>query len=259
MCVSAFKAAVCDKQVRRQKSFWSKVSADCGGSPQRFFNSVFRFGSPLTNPLSPSFVLSPSSPSLHHIPFLSTLSCAASRPRLLGGPVRKWLRGPLQASHLRLPVYYCLSLASGQLERTLRLSQSRCLRVVLAGSCPGPSWRNLVLFSPLLKASHRFMTCSHEADLRQRRRSEDAFTPLCFSPPAALFTEVPRDITTRSGEDVEMACSFRGAGSPSSLEIQWWYIKDLQERQQKITNNVSQEGEQLAAPRLQFRKVQWNK
>lgn len=89
--------------------------------------------------------------------------------------------------------------------------------------------------------------------LQPRSRSEiempeDAFKPLCFSPPAALFTEVPRDITTRSGEDVEMACSFRGAGSPSSLEIQWWYIKDLQERQQKptqITNNVSHEGKEL--------------
>ncbi|XP_028262596.1 V-set and transmembrane domain-containing protein 2-like protein [Parambassis ranga] len=58
----------------------------------------------------------------------------------------------------------------------------------------------------------------------------------------ALFTEVPHDITTYSGEDVEMACSFRGAGSPSySLEIQWWYIKDLRDWQEKtdhITNNV---------------------
>lgn len=65
---------------------------------------------------------------------------------------------------------------------------------------------------------------------------------LFFSPLAALFTEVPRDITTRRGEDVEMACSFRGAGSPSSLEIQWWYIKDFQDWQQKpaqIINNVS--------------------
>ncbi|KAL7407880.1 hypothetical protein ABVT39_015037 [Epinephelus coioides] len=58
----------------------------------------------------------------------------------------------------------------------------------------------------------------------------------------ALFTEVPHDITTQSGEDVEMACSFRGAGSPSySLEIQWWYIKDHRDWQEKsvqITNNV---------------------
>lgn len=58
----------------------------------------------------------------------------------------------------------------------------------------------------------------------------------------ALFTEVPHDITTQSGEDVEMACSFRGAGSPSySLEIQWWYIKDhrnWQDKSGQITNNV---------------------
>ncbi|KAG7229715.1 hypothetical protein INR49_012511 [Caranx melampygus] len=58
----------------------------------------------------------------------------------------------------------------------------------------------------------------------------------------ALFTEVPHDITTQSGEDVEMACSFRGAGSPSySLEIQWWYIKDhrnWQDKSAQITNSV---------------------
>ncbi|XP_018533167.1 V-set and transmembrane domain-containing protein 2-like protein [Lates calcarifer] len=58
----------------------------------------------------------------------------------------------------------------------------------------------------------------------------------------ALFTEVPHDITTQSGEDVEMACSFRGAGSPSySLEIQWWYIKDhrnWQEKSAQVTNYV---------------------
>ncbi|XP_033938196.1 V-set and transmembrane domain-containing protein 2-like protein [Pseudochaenichthys georgianus] len=57
-----------------------------------------------------------------------------------------------------------------------------------------------------------------------------------------LFTEVPHDITTQSGEDVEMACSFRGTGSPSySLEIQWWYIKDRRDWKQKpakITNDV---------------------
>ncbi|KAL2090585.1 hypothetical protein ACEWY4_012848 [Coilia grayii] len=48
--------------------------------------------------------------------------------------------------------------------------------------------------------------------------------------PTALFTEVPHDIVTESGQDVEMACSFRGAGSPSvSLEIQWWYIRNHRE------------------------------
>lgn len=153
---------------------WCQLTA---GAPLQFFKSIFLFGSPLTNPLSPSFVLSPLSPSLYHIPFLSnggrhpTLSCAAWRPRLLGGPVRKWLQSPLQASYLRLPVYYCLSLASGQLDRNHRLSQSRCvrspgLRAVLAGSLPGPSWRNLFPFSPLLKASRRFI------NLQPRSRSQ---------------------------------------------------------------------------------------
>lgn len=64
----------------------------------------------------------------------------------------------------------------------------------------------------------------------------------CLPSGAALFTEMPRDVTTRSGEDVEMACSFRGAGSPSySLEIQWWYIRnhvDWTDRQPWTTNEV---------------------
>ncbi|XP_056292459.1 V-set and transmembrane domain-containing protein 2-like protein [Pseudoliparis swirei] len=60
----------------------------------------------------------------------------------------------------------------------------------------------------------------------------------------ALFTEVPRDVATQSGQDVEMACSFRGAGSPSHLlEIQWWYTKDHEDQQEEadqiILNNVA--------------------
>ncbi|KAM8798211.1 V-set and transmembrane domain-containing protein 2-like protein [Eudromia elegans] len=44
---------------------------------------------------------------------------------------------------------------------------------------------------------------------------------------SALFTETPHDVTAQAGEDVEMACSFRGSGSPSySLEIQWWYVRN---------------------------------
>ncbi|CAJ1051593.1 V-set and transmembrane domain-containing protein 2-like protein [Xyrichtys novacula] len=58
----------------------------------------------------------------------------------------------------------------------------------------------------------------------------------------ALFTEVPYDMKTQSGEDVEMACSFRGEGSSSySLEIQWWYIKnhsDQQKKMSQMTNTV---------------------
>ncbi|XP_019736362.1 V-set and transmembrane domain-containing protein 2-like protein isoform X2 [Hippocampus comes] len=64
----------------------------------------------------------------------------------------------------------------------------------------------------------------------------------------ALFTEVPHDMTTQSGEDVEMACSFRGAGSPSSLEIQWWYTKDHRtgpKTPAQITNDVAPLEEKL--------------
>lgn len=57
-----------------------------------------------------------------------------------------------------------------------------------------------------------------------------------------MFTEVPHDMTAQRGQDVEMACSFRGAGTPSySLEIQWWYIRnhlDWTDRQPWTTNEV---------------------
>lgn len=60
--------------------------------------------------------------------------------------------------------------------------------------------------------------------------------------PAALFTETPHDMTAQAGEDVEMACSFRGTGSPSySLEIQWWYVrnhKDWTDKQTWASNQV---------------------
>lgn len=63
----------------------------------------------------------------------------------------------------------------------------------------------------------------------------------------AMFTEVPHDMTAHRGQDVEMACSFRGAGMPSySLEIQWWYIRnhmDWTERQPWTTNEVSPDEE----------------
>lgn len=58
----------------------------------------------------------------------------------------------------------------------------------------------------------------------------------------AVFTEVPHNMVAQSGQDVEMACSFRGAGSPSySLEIQWWYIRNQKDRREKpawTTNQV---------------------
>ncbi|NXV28747.1 VTM2L protein, partial [Rissa tridactyla] len=77
---------------------------------------------------------------------------------------------------------------------------------------------------------------------------------------AALFTETPHDMTAQAGEDVEMACSFRGSGSPSySLEIQWWYVrnhKDWTDKQTWASNQVMPLGppDPLSAP-LQVVKV----
>ncbi|XP_078275094.1 V-set and transmembrane domain-containing protein 2-like protein isoform X2 [Rhinoraja longicauda] len=57
----------------------------------------------------------------------------------------------------------------------------------------------------------------------------------------ALFTEVPRDATAKAGHDVEMACAFRGSGSPSySLEIQWWYIRNSKDWADKQAWNSHQ-------------------
>ncbi|XP_077315170.1 V-set and transmembrane domain-containing protein 2-like protein [Lithobates pipiens] len=52
----------------------------------------------------------------------------------------------------------------------------------------------------------------------------------------ALFTEIPHDVSAHPGEDVEMACSFRGSGDiPYSLEIQWWYIRSHKDWANKDT------------------------
>ncbi|XP_006008744.2 V-set and transmembrane domain-containing protein 2B [Latimeria chalumnae] len=46
----------------------------------------------------------------------------------------------------------------------------------------------------------------------------------------ATFTEVPKDVTVREGDDIEMPCAFRASGSTSySLEIQWWYKEPARE------------------------------
>ncbi|XP_067856934.1 V-set and transmembrane domain-containing protein 2-like protein [Heptranchias perlo] len=66
------------------------------------------------------------------------------------------------------------------------------------------------------------------------------YVQLCASS-QALFTEVPNDVTARAGQDVEMACAFRGSGSPSySLEIQWWYIRNSKDWTDKQAWNSHQ-------------------
>ncbi|KAM6223177.1 V-set and transmembrane domain-containing protein 2B isoform 2-T2 [Rhynchocyon petersi] len=50
---------------------------------------------------------------------------------------------------------------------------------------------------------------------------------LLFFVANATFTEVPKDVTVREGDDIEMPCAFRASGATSySLEIQWWYLKE---------------------------------
>lgn len=56
-------------------------------------------------------------------------------------------------------------------------------------------------------------------------------------------------MTAHSGQDVEMACSFRGSGSASySLEIQWWYIRDHKEWTDKETWTTNQVTDANANP-----------
>ncbi|XP_067314342.1 V-set and transmembrane domain-containing protein 2-like protein [Pseudorasbora parva] len=76
----------------------------------------------------------------------------------------------------------------------------------------------------------------------------------------ALFTEVPRDMVSQAGDDVEMSCSFRGATSSSvSLEIQWWYTRhsrDWAEQPAWITNQViPQENTPMGANKISVVKV----
>ncbi|XP_052414285.1 V-set and transmembrane domain-containing protein 2-like protein [Carassius gibelio] len=76
----------------------------------------------------------------------------------------------------------------------------------------------------------------------------------------ALFTEVPQDVVSQAGDDVEMACSFRGASSSSvSLEIQWWYTRHSREGAEQpawSTNQVvSQENTPKGATKISVVKV----
>ncbi|MCI4375384.1 hypothetical protein PGIGA_G00108760 [Pangasianodon gigas] len=81
---------------------------------------------------------------------------------------------------------------------------------------------------------------SHYAGLLQLNASGDVEVDNHVSG-NALFTEVPHDIISQTGQDVEMACSFRGAGSSSvSLEIQWWYLQYHREWSEKAAWTTNQ-------------------
>uniref|UniRef100_A0A3B5KQ77 Ig-like domain-containing protein n=1 Tax=Xiphophorus couchianus TaxID=32473 RepID=A0A3B5KQ77_9TELE len=71
-----------------------------------------------------------------------------------------------------------------------------------------------------------------------------------------MFTEVPHDMTAQRGRDVEMACSFRGAGTPSySLEIQWWYIRNHVEWTDQQPWTTNEHHDKLFICRCQVVKV----
>ncbi|KAL6461299.1 hypothetical protein MHYP_G00294430 [Metynnis hypsauchen] len=56
----------------------------------------------------------------------------------------------------------------------------------------------------------------------------------------AAFTEVPVDSSVCEGEDVEMPCAFRASGAaPLSLEIQWWYLREVADLQQQQQQQLS--------------------
>lgn len=66
-----------------------------------------------------------------------------------------------------------------------------------------------------------------EQNLRVASFLSIAVSVLCVCVSSATFTEVPKDVTVREGDDIEMPCAFRASGSTSySLEIQWWYLKE---------------------------------
>lgn len=113
-------------------------------------------------------------------------------------------------------------------------------RTQLRGRIQGRTQRSLLHphFDPLAQRLSPLQArpfCNHGCS----RCSPGAELP-CLCP--ALFTETPHDMTARTGEDVEMACSFRGSGSPSySLEIQWWYERghrDWTDKQTWASNQV---------------------
>ncbi|XP_069034070.1 V-set and transmembrane domain-containing protein 2B isoform X1 [Embiotoca jacksoni] len=79
----------------------------------------------------------------------------------------------------------------------------------------------------------------------------------------ASFTEVPKDMSVGEGEDVEMPCAFKAVSSaPMSLEIQWWYLKEDEDRQLsselQISAPTSRKGGSREATKISTVRVQGN-
>ncbi|XP_069469747.1 V-set and transmembrane domain-containing protein 2A isoform X2 [Ambystoma mexicanum] len=47
----------------------------------------------------------------------------------------------------------------------------------------------------------------------------------------AKFTELPRNLTAIEGQNVEMSCAFQSGSSSVYLEIQWWFLRDLEDQE----------------------------
>ncbi|XP_078541892.1 LOW QUALITY PROTEIN: V-set and transmembrane domain-containing protein 2A [Lissotriton helveticus] len=47
----------------------------------------------------------------------------------------------------------------------------------------------------------------------------------------AKFTELPRNLTVIEGQNVEMSCAFQSGSSSVYLEIQWWFLRALEDQE----------------------------
>ncbi|XP_032090814.1 V-set and transmembrane domain-containing protein 2A [Thamnophis elegans] len=47
----------------------------------------------------------------------------------------------------------------------------------------------------------------------------------------AKFTEFPQDITATEGQNVEMSCAFQSGSASVYLEIQWWFLKAIEDQE----------------------------
>ncbi|KAA0713279.1 V-set and transmembrane domain-containing protein 2-like protein [Triplophysa tibetana] len=107
----------------------------------------------------------------------------------------------------------------------------------------------VTFLSPFTIPAYGELKITSSGILRERisltvHHGETIRIPFQFTPRrTALFTEVPHDIMSRAGENVELKCSFRGARSSSvSLEIQWWYARygqDWPENPGLVGSNIS--------------------
>uniref|UniRef100_A0A8D0DXB0 V-set and transmembrane domain containing 2A n=1 Tax=Salvator merianae TaxID=96440 RepID=A0A8D0DXB0_SALMN len=65
----------------------------------------------------------------------------------------------------------------------------------------------------------------------------------------AKFTEFPRNVTTTEGQNVEMSCAFQSGSASVYLEIQWWFLRAVEDQEP---------GAEISDGHLQCMKVQGN-